>query len=92
MWNHSLIHRHSTEEATLTPYRNLNGNSNVESYEIAPDSITVRFKSGRFRNYLYTNQRPGTALVDRMKALAEQGHGLNSYISTTVKSRFARKW
>lgn len=76
----------------MTPYRNLNGNSGVESYEITDDAIAVRFKSGRFRNYLYSNQRPGAVVVERMKALALQGHGLNSYISTTVKSRFARKW
>lgn len=76
----------------MTSYKNLNGNSNVESYEIAEDSITVRFKSGGIRNYLYTYQRPGVAVVDRMKALAEQGHGLNSYISSIVKSRFAQKW
>lgn len=76
----------------MSPYKNVNGNSNVESYEIADDSITVRFKSGRFRTYLYTYQRPGESVVERMKALALQGYGLNSYISTTVRSRYARKW
>lgn len=76
----------------MTPYKNNNGNSNVESYEITDDAIHVRFKSGRFRNYLYNSLRPGKPVVDRMKALAIQGHGLNSYISTTVRSRFARKW
>lgn len=76
----------------MTPYRNIHGKSNVEAYEVTEDSITVRFMSGRFRNYLYTNQRPGETVVERMKALALQGFGLNSYISKTVKSRFARKW
>lgn len=76
----------------MTPYRNINGNSNVEAYEIDGDSITVRFMSGRWRNYLYTSRRPGAAVVERMKALAIQGHGLNSYISTTVRSNFKRKW
>lgn len=76
----------------MTPYKNINGNSNVESYEIEADSITVRFMSGRVRNYLYGSRRPGAAVVERMKALAVQGHGLNSYISTTVRSSFERKW
>lgn len=76
----------------MTPYRNVNGGSNVEAFEIDADSITVRFRSGRWRNYLYTSRRPGTAVVERMKALALQGHGLNSYISTTVRSNFERKW
>ncbi|BFM38214.1 hypothetical protein OLK001_01400 [Synechocystis sp. LKSZ1] len=76
----------------MTPYRNLNGNSNVLEYEATDDSIHVVFKSGAHRNYLYNHVRPGKAMVDRMKALANQGHGLNSYISTTVKSNFAKKW
>ncbi len=76
----------------MTPYRNINRNSNVEAYEIDGNSITVRFMSGRWRNYLYNSSRPGAAVVERMKALAMQGHCLNSYISTTVRSNFERKW
>ena len=76
----------------MTPYRNLSGSSNVLSYEIADDAIQVVFKSGTHRNYLYNHLRPGKLIVDRMKALAVEGCGLNSYISTTVKSNFAKKW
>jgi hypothetical protein len=76
----------------MTPYRNLSGSSNVVSFEITEDSIHVVFKSGTHRNYLYNHVRPGQAMVDRMKNLAAQGAGLNSYISTTVKSNFAKKW
>ncbi|GAA3938041.1 hypothetical protein [Litoribacillus peritrichatus] len=76
----------------MTPYKNTNGSSNVEAYEINGDSITVKFMSGRWRNYLYSSQRPGTAVVEKMKELAIQGHGLNSYISTTVRTSFERKW
>ena len=76
----------------MTPYRNLNGTSNVVSYEAKEDSIHVVFKSGTHRNYLYDHSRPGKPMVDRMKALAAQGHGLNSYIGTTVRQNFAKKW
>ncbi len=76
----------------MTPYKNLNRNSNVEAYELGEDSITVRFMSGRHRNYLYDSVRPGASIVAKMVALAQQGSGLNSYISTTVKSNFAKKW
>jgi hypothetical protein len=76
----------------MTPYKNINGNSNVEAYEIDSDSITVRFMSGKERNYLYGSRRPRSAVVERMKTLAVQGRGLNSYISTTVRSNFERKW
>lgn len=55
----------------MTPYRNLNGNSNVVSYEASDDSIIVVFRSGRYRHYLYNSLRPGRAVVERMKALAK---------------------
>lgn len=76
----------------MTPYRNLHGNSSVVSYETTEDSIHVVFKSGAQRNYLYDHARPGKAAVDRLKSLAAQGYGLNSYISSTIKSNFAKKW
>lgn len=76
----------------MTPYRNLGGNSNVVSYEVTEDSILVVFKSGTYRNYLYDANRPGKMVVERMKALASQGRGLNSYISSVVKEGYARKW
>jgi hypothetical protein len=44
------------------------------------------------RNYLYDSTTPGSVVVERMKALAVQGHGLNAYISSVVKGRYARKW
>ena len=73
-------------------YKNTSGNSNVESYEINDSSIIVRFTSGRQRNYLYNVNRPGTAIIKQMKQFAIQGHGLNSFISNTVKSNFSKKW
>lgn len=76
----------------MTPYRNLKGDSNVVSYEATDDSIHVVFRSGNVRNYLYDQTRPGKAIVDHMKALAAQGHGLNAYIRTAVGTKFARKW
>jgi hypothetical protein len=76
----------------MMPYRNLSGNSNVVSYETTEDSIHVVFKSGAFRNYLYNAARPGQAVVAKMMQLAAQGHGLNAYISTVVKDRYAKKW
>lgn len=76
----------------MTPYRNLNGDSNVLSYETTENSIHVVFRSGTHRKYLYDHSRPGKAMVDHMKTLATQGRGLNSYISTTVRKSYSRKW
>jgi hypothetical protein len=76
----------------MTPYRNLHGDSNIISYEITEDSIHVVFREGKRRHYLFDYSRPGKAMVDRMKALAAQGFGLNSYIGTTIGKNYARKW
>lgn len=73
-------------------YANRGGNSNVVAYEIAPNSITVQFASGRYRYYLYSYSAPGIAAVEHMKRLAEAGSGLNSYIRTVVGSNFDDKW
>lgn len=76
----------------MTPYRNLSGKSGIVSYELSEDSITVVFRSGRYRHYLYDGTRPGISVVERMKALARQGYGLNRYILSDVKHNFSRKW
>lgn len=76
----------------MTPYKNLNGNSSVESYEYTENSILVVFKSGNWRNYLYDHLNPGRDVVVRMKALADQGYGLGSYIGKEVKGNYSKKW
>lgn len=76
----------------MTPYLNLNGDSNIISYEVSATSIHVVFASGTWRNHLYDDTRPGLAIVNQMKALAAQGHGLNSFISKSVKTSCAQKW
>ena len=74
----------------MQKYRNLGGNSGVDSYEIGDGSITVRFTDGWA--YLYTDAVTGAGDVRQMQALAERGAGLNSYISRVVKKRWADKW
>ena len=75
-------------------YRNLGGDSNVARYEIGPGSITVQFKSGAQRNYLYDDQRPGAGHVVRLQELAVAGRGLNSYIGRNLRTpmSYSRKW
>lgn len=76
----------------MAKYENLSGESNVDSYQIGEDSITIQFMSGKVRNYLYNYSAPGKIHVDKMKALAKNGRGLNGYISSVVRSNFAKKW
>jgi len=70
-------------------YKNLGGDSNVFAYEIGDDWIKVQFRDGSV--YLYTYQSTGNSAIERMKALAINGHGLNSYISRFIKRRYASK-
>lgn len=70
-------------------YANLGGDSGVRSYELGTDSITVQFGDGSI--YEYNAIRPGAAQVNEMKALAEAGHGLNSFINRRVRKNYYRK-
>lgn len=73
----------------MARYANCGGDSGVVAYSITPNSITVQFKDGW--KYLYDSYKPGQHMVEHMQTLARSGHGLNSYITTTVKSNFASK-
>lgn len=61
----------------------------VQGYEIGPESIDVEFSSGWI--YHFNHQKPGPQRVERMKQLAESGHGLSTFISKHVKNRFASR-
>lgn len=76
----------------MKTYLNLNGRSGIACYETTEESIHVVFKTGANQNYLYNAIRPGRVIVDRMKSLAAQGYGLNTYISTAVKGNYFKKW
>jgi hypothetical protein len=77
-------------EASMTPYKNLNGNSSVQEYAACPNSLTVKFKDGG--TYLYTDSLPGHDRLQTMKQLAEQGRGLASFIVRRVGKDYERKW
>ena len=70
-------------------YANLDGRSGVEWYDVLPDAIIVQFGDGAA--YRYDRARPGPAAVDRMKALAASGRGLNGYISRQIRGRYAER-
>lgn len=73
-------------------YKNLGGDSGVVAFEIGDGSITVQFRSGQYRNYLYNVASTGVQGIAEMQKLARAGRGLNSYITRVVGKRFARKW
>ena len=68
-------------------YKNMNGNSGVESYEIAPTFIIVKFQ-GSARTYKYSYEKAGKLHVDNMKKMAQNGVGLNTYINQHVRKLY----
>ena len=70
-------------------YKNLSGDSTVETFEIKKDQIKVKFKDHTI--YRYTNQSAGPDNIAKMKTLALSGKGLGTFIKTTVKDRFQRR-
>jgi hypothetical protein len=73
----------------MEKYKNLSGNSGVIAYTFGEYSITVQFSDGEV--YQYTYESAGKRNVEKMKKLAIAGKGLSSFISRTVKERYAEK-
>jgi hypothetical protein len=70
----------------MRPYGGHAKTHGVVAYDVGPDSIDVEFTSGWV--YRFSYQKPGALRVERMKALAESGHGLSTFISKHVKNRY----
>lgn len=70
-------------------YKNINGDSGIEAYEILIDGIKIKFDSSCI--YTYTNYSAGVNNIENMKALAKKGSGLNSYINKNVKHKYSHK-
>lgn len=75
----------------LFHYANNSGKSGVLAYEEGPDSITVTFRNGRWRRYVYTVASCGRDAVEAMTRLARKGEGLNRYIVLHVGTAYASK-
>ena len=70
-------------------YKDLNGNSGITAYEIGTDYIDVEFRSGGV--YRYTENSVGETHLSVMKALAKVGMGLNGYINSNVRFKYASR-
>ena len=70
-------------------YMNLGGDSGVVAFSIGADYIIVKFRDSTC--YTYTYASAGIDVIERMKALAEAGEGLNSYINRFVRYNYAEK-
>jgi hypothetical protein len=70
----------------MTPYGGHAKRHGVLAYAIKNDAIDVEFTSGWVYHFSYA--KPGALRVERMKELAESGHGLSTFISKHVKNRY----
>jgi hypothetical protein len=61
-------------------YKNLSGASGITHYEIDEDYIAIKFTGVR-QMYYYTHSRISKYHIEKMKALAESGKGLATYIN-----------
>lgn len=68
-------------------YKNVDGDSNVESYEIGLEYIAVKFY-GTQKIYVYSYRKAGKNHVETMKGLAVSGNGLNSYINRNCRNLY----
>jgi hypothetical protein len=71
-------------------YNNLSGDSGVVAYELRAESIIVQFQDGW--KYEYTAASAGADAIGTMHSLAIAGRGLSTFISTSVRERYARKF
>lgn len=70
-------------------YKDIDNDSGVEAFEIKPDYIDVKFK-GTAKVYRYSYASAGQDNVEKMKILAKNGEGLNSFIMKHVKFKYVR--
>lgn len=73
----------------MKQYMNRDEDSGVVGFETGTDFIRVQFKDRSV--YLYTYASAGNYNIEQMKSLAEAGEGLNSFIMTHVRKKYARK-
>ncbi len=73
----------------MQTYKNIDNDSGVRGFEIAPTSITVWFDRTQ-KSYTYSYQSAGQSNVEQMKQLAIAGEGLNAFINKYVKFGYVR--
>lgn len=76
-------------ENDMEKYLNINGNSNIEAYEIGETYIAVKFYRTS-KVYVYSYTSAGEENIETMKELARQGNGLNSFIMRNVRTNYER--
>ncbi len=73
----------------MQQYKNIGGDSHVLAYEIGDDFVRVKFLDEAI--YLYTDGSADSSNIEEMKKLAQNGEGLNDFINSAVRKKYAQK-
>lgn len=76
-------------EKNMKTYKSSNVESQVKAYQIYKDAIKIKFTDGSI--YLYTYEKSGHRAVETMKVLANDQHGLGTYITENTAREDADK-
>lgn len=71
----------------MRQYADLGGRSGVTAYDYGRTYIKVMFSNGSV--YLYSYDSAGPERVEIMKALADRGYGLNTFINQYARLAYA---
>jgi len=71
-------------------YKNLNGDSLVDAYDIDVDYVLIKFKDNT--RYLYNVHHTGENNIEILKSLAKEGKGLYHFILENLKKKHAKKF
>ncbi len=74
----------------MTKYKNLSGQSSVDSYEYTTISFTVKFKDQMY--YLYSTNKNSLGEIQKMQSKADAGIGLGTMLATKPYHPHDKKW
>lgn len=72
----------------LQRYGTANHEGGITEFALLQGAILLIFRNGAA--YLYTDEVPGSAHVERMRGLAVRGKGLSTYVSRHIGTRYAQ--
>ena len=74
----------------MKKYKNLSGQSNVDSYDYTADTFTVKFNEGI--HYLYSTLKNPLSKIEKMQQNGEAGAGLGTMLATKPYHPHDRTW
>ncbi len=74
----------------MKKYKNLSGQSNVDSYDYTADTFTVKFNECTY--YLYSTIKNPLSEIEKMQQNGDSGVGLGTMLATKPYHPHDRTW